>query len=393
MNSVRDDKVIVLEKNSDNKISNGVKVLMISTDRLIFHTGSDVRRRLLDYGALFAEIHVIVFSNKKLGHHEEQLTDNVFLYPTNSLNRLFYIWQAIKIGLTLLGRKGNWVITSQDPFETGVVALWFKWKKKIQWQAQIHTDFLSPFFAQESWLNWLRVRLAGFLLPRADKIRVVSLRIKKSLADWNLKTEPVVLPIFVSPKTEVVCSPAMDLHNKYPQFSFVILMASRLTVEKNFRLAIDAFAEVALDRKNVGLVIVGQGPEKEHLKSLAKTFRAGDQVIFEDWQSNLDCYYKTADLFMLTSNYEGYGRTIIEASLVGCPVLSTDAGLVGEVFSQDEILVCPVGDEKCLSEKLGWAIANHGQLSAMGERSRSKLGTFLSGKDSYLEAYRQSLSV
>lgn len=370
----------------------GMKVLMISTDRLVFETGSEVRRRLLDYGGLFTELHVVVFSNKKLGHHDEQLTDNVFVYPTNSWNRLTYLWRAIKIGSALFKSGGDWVITSQDPFETGLVAWWLKRGRNINWQAQIHTDFLSPFFAKESWLNRLRVKLAAFLLPRADKIRVVSLRIKKSLAGWNLKTEPIVLPIFVSPEMDKPCDSPLNLHTKYPQFSFIVLMASRLTVEKNFDLAIGAFSEVALDRPNVGLVIVGQGPEKKHLQDLAKTFGQGDQIIFEDWQSNLNCYYRSADLFLLSSNYEGYGRTIVEAGLNACPVLSTEIGIIGDGVNEENSLVCPVGDNDCLSEKLSWAVSHHGQLPALGERlKKDLLSGFIKGKDHYLDSFRQAV--
>lgn len=368
-----------------------MKILMISTDRLIFTTGSEVRRRMLDYGELFEELHVIVFSQKSLGHKKEQLTDNVFVYPTNSRSRLFYLWGSIQIGQVLLSAKGKWIISSQDPFETGLVAWWLKRKFKLKWQAQIHTDFLSSFFASESWLNWLRVKMARFLLPHADKIRVVSLRLKNSIMAWPLKTEPVVLPIFIIPSAQKVCDPNLDLHQKYPQFSFIILMASRLTREKNFPLAFGAFAVACLDRPNVGLIIVGQGPEKKHLQDLTRTFRAGSQIIFEDWQCDLSCYYQSADLFLLTSDYEGYGRTLVEAGLSGCPVLTTDVGLVGELANEQNSLICPVGDEECLAEKISWAIANHGPLKILGVNFQNKLKFSVLHKKAYLKIYQQNL--
>lgn len=371
-----------------------MKVLSIGTDRLIFATGSDVRRRLLDYGELFSELHVIVFAKKNLGYKKEQLADNIFIYPTNSRGRLSYLWDAFKIGRILLagGAKEDWTITSQDPFETGLVAWWLKRKRGIKWQAQIHTDFLSPFFARESWLNWLRVKMASFLLPRADKVRVVSERIKKSLETWVLKNEPVVLPIFVSPELGKVCDSSMDLHKKYSQFSFIILMASRLTREKNFPLALGAFVEVVLARPNIGLVIVGQGPERTSLQNLAKATRSSQQIIFEEWQENLNCYYQTADLFLLSSNYEGYGRTIIEAGLNGCPVLTTDIGIVGEIVKESNALICPVGDEDCLVQKISWAIANHGQLPSLGAQLKNDLSQkIINNKGDYLNDYRQAI--
>lgn len=368
-----------------------MKVLMISTDRLIFSPGSEVRARLLDYGQLFAELHVVVFTHKKQGYQPEQLNNRVFIYPTNSVNRLSYLWGAIKIGKKLIKNKEDWVVTSQDPFETGLVAWWLKRKKEITWQAQIHTDFLSPFFLGESWLNWLRVKMAHFLLPQADKVRVVSERIKNSLKSWPLKSEPVVLPIFVSLPTNQTCDISLNLRQKYPQFSFVILMASRLTREKNYELTIKAFSRVALNKREIGLIIVGQGPEKNYLQNLAKSLKMEKQLIFEDWNNNLDCYYRSADLFMLSSNYEGYGRTLIEAGLNGCPVLTTDIGLIGEIINESNALVCPVDDEDCLVEKINWAVSEKKALQVLGCQLQSDLEKKQLSKGEYLQKYKEIL--
>ena len=52
----------------------------------------------------------------------------------------------------------------------------------------------------------------------------------------------------------------------------------------------------------------------------------------EPWTDDPFSYYKTADLFLLTSNYEGYGMAVVEAMAAGCPVIMTDVGLAGEVL-------------------------------------------------------------
>ena len=51
---------------------------------------------------------------------------------------------------------------------------------------------------------------------------------------------------------------------------------------------------------------------------------------------------------MLTSNYEGYGRTIIEALAVGLLVVSTDVGIASEYINNASGLVVPVGDKEAL---------------------------------------------
>ena len=61
------------------------------------------------------------------------------------------------------------------------------------------------------------------------------------------------------------------------------------------------------------------GPEQKMIKNLAQKLNVEKNVVFEDWQNDLSSYYKTAHLFLLTSNYEGYGMTLVEAIASHCP--------------------------------------------------------------------------
>ncbi|HRZ30050.1 MAG TPA: glycosyltransferase [Candidatus Paceibacterota bacterium] len=367
-----------------------MKVLSIGTDRLIFDKNSNVRQRLIEYGGLFDELHVIVFAKKKLDYQQEQIAKNVFVYPTSSSNKLGYIFDALKIGERLIDNNSDWMITCQDPFETGLVGWWLKKRSKVKLQLQVHTDLMSPFFVRESLKNRIRVVMAKYLLPRADKIRVVSERIKNSLKVLKLKSEPIVLPIFVEVEKETAIK--IDLHDKYPQFDFIILMASRLTREKNFPLALEAFL-LARDKseKKIGLVIVGAGPEKGGIERRIKDLGLTESVILETWTENLASYYQTADLFLLTSNYEGYGRTLVEAGLLGCPILTTNIGLVGEIVNNDNALICPVGGKDCLIEKLVWAVVNPRELEILGKKLENDTGGGLLNKTDYLDSYRQAI--
>jgi glycosyltransferase involved in cell wall biosynthesis len=122
-----------------------------------------------------------------------------------------------------------------------------------------------------------------------------------------------------------------DLRQKYPQFSHHVLMASRLTWEKNIVSAIRAWPEVLKLYPQAGLIVVGQGPEEGKLKQLVLDLDLTKSVSFESWTEDLPSYYKTATLFLNTSWYEGYGRTIAEALICGCPVVSTEVGAAREL--------------------------------------------------------------
>src|SRR3989344_3744713 len=293
-----------------------MKVLSIGSDRNLFVDGSAAQKRIKEYGKLFNELHIIVFSKQKsqITNHKSQIADNIWVYPTNSRNKLFYLLDAYRIGKNLIGNWkleiGNCAVSAQDPFEAGLVGWLLKRKYKLPLQLQIHTDIFNPYFYRESLKNKLRVWLAKFLLPLSDGIRVVSERIKQSLITQlpNYRLPIIVLPIFVDIKKIQSAKIKMDLRQKYPDYDFRILMASRLTKEKNIGLAIEAMTEVAIKYPKALLVVVGEGSEAEKLKVKSEKLKVADNVKFEPWTDDLASYYKTADIFLLTSNYEGYGR-------------------------------------------------------------------------------------
>lgn len=355
-----------------------MSVLMISTDRKILEVDSEVRSRVIEYGRLVEELHIIVLNQKSKVKNQNynsklktlpisrRVSENVFVYPTNSRSKFFYICDAIKTGKTILTHRhtmsgndnGGFIVTCQDPFETGFIGWRLAKKFGLHLQLQVHTDFLSPYFGAESFLNKIRVLLGKFLVKRANSIRVVSERIKNSLFDIGVSVDRItVLPIFVDMEKIKNAPIKIDLHKKYPQFDFIILMASRFSKEKNIEMAIGVMNEVVKQFPKAGLVIVGNGPEKKNYESSIADYELRENVVIENWTDDLSSYYKTADLFLLTSNYEGYGRTLAEATAVGCKIISSDVGIAPEILEKENIFA--VGDKNGLIEKLIDAISGN----------------------------------
>jgi glycosyltransferase involved in cell wall biosynthesis len=348
---------------------------------------------MIEYGHLASELHIVVLSQKPKGKKqgsnfgfENKKFNNVFLYPTNSVNRWFYIFDAYRIAKRIIGcypsASRGYLVSCQDPFEAGLAGWLIKRKFGLALELQVHTDFLSPHFRRESFLNKIRVLLAEFLLPRASCVRVVSERIRDSLKVGGgraLKTDPFVLPIFVDVDTIKKASIKVNLRQKYPQFDFIVLMAGRLSREKNIGLAVRAMAEIVKIHPKVGLIIVGNGPEKSKLKLQVLNRKLGDNVIFEEAVpfEILISYYKSADLFLLTSNYEGYGRTIVEAAVAGCKILSTEVGVAREILPMESIF--EPGNRKALEEKIVKAL--EGEIGSVRQFS-------FPTKAQYLEKYK-----
>ncbi len=372
-------------------ISYGMKVLSIGTDRKLFEGGSAVLLRSLDIACKMEELHIIVFSLRKHDLSSKKIK-NLYIYPTNSNSRTGYISDALKIAKNVVLNsdflRGQSVISTQDPFETGLVGYRLKKRFNLPLQIQIHTDFLSPYF-KNSFLNRIRVILAKFLIPKADGLRVVSSFIGDSIKKLSpaLKTQPDILPVFID--IENILKDNSEYVIDFPQFDFTVLMASRLTKEKRIDVALDAIKKVTKQFPKSGLIIYGNGPEKNNLEVKVSSLGLTKNVVFIGWREDLVSLYKTFDIFLLTSEYEGYGMTLIEAGASGCPIVTTDVGLAKTDLFKDgqNSFVCPVGDVDCLSKKIILLLSDKSKRQLFKQRMQDSIKSMALSKEEYTANY------
>jgi glycosyltransferase involved in cell wall biosynthesis len=113
--------------------------------------------------------------------------------------------------------------------------------------------------------------------------------------------------------------------NKFPKKN--ILMLSRIEEVKNIPLGIKAVKALRkLDGQNYHLKIVGTGQIKSKLE---KEFPY-NWITWENWTDDVKKEYKQADILLITSNYEGWGLTAIEAVACGTPVVMSPVGVAKE---------------------------------------------------------------
>jgi glycosyltransferase involved in cell wall biosynthesis len=372
-----------------------MKVLSIGTDRKLFEENSAVRARNIEYGKNMEELHIIVFVLKEKNFKMTTLSANVFVYPTNSSSRWFFVLDAILLGKKIIKEhkfvRGDSVITCQDPFECGFAGFRIAKYFRLPLHLQIHTDFLSPYF-KTSFLQRLRVLSAKFLIPQADFVRVVSLRISESLKKAGIKLKhPVrILPIRIDVES-IVSEPKnenSDLKKMFPQFKFTILMASRLTGEKHIDRAISAFADVAKYHPYAGLIIAGNGPLRQRLQNKAKNMGILEKVVFLGFRNDIFLLMKSAGMFLCVSEYEGYGMSLVEAGLARLPVLSTNVGISGEILVHlKNSYICPVGDARCLSEGIKTLISDNSLRVVLSQNLFDDINSRIPSKEKYIDSY------
>ena len=124
---------------------------------------------------------------------------------------------------------------------------------------------------------------------------------------------------------------------------------------------------------------------------MVSKLKLSNNVIFEEWSNDLVSYYKTADAFLNTSDYEGYGLTLIEAAFAGCPVITTNVGIIGDVLTEADTLICPVGDKVCIEKSIIRMAGDLNLRKELAKRARSAVQkNVITKKEIYLQKYKES---
>jgi glycosyltransferase involved in cell wall biosynthesis/putative flippase GtrA len=360
-----------------------MKVISIGTDRKLFKENSAVRQRVIEYGKSFEELHIVVFNIRNLKHEirDTKIAENLWIYPTNSVSRLFYVWDIFVVAKKLIGNYRDVVISSQDPFETGLVGALLKLFLNLPLHIQVHTDLMHKYFIQLSLLNKIRFFIAEFVLKYSDRVRVVSERIKKSIELFNKNID--VLPI----KMEISEEELLEIEKPFP---FTLLMVCRLEKEKNIETVFQAIKN--LRNNDIGLCLVGDGSQRADLEQMAKDLGIYERVFFAGWQNNLASYYKMANAFVSASLYEGYGISTVEAAYFGKPLILSETGVAEEIFKKGEsAFVCDAKDENSFIQSILSLYKDKNLAEKMGQLAKIAADKHLNSQNQYIKEYADSI--
>lgn len=304
------------------------------------------------YASLLEELHIVSPAGSDTRVERD---GNLFLHPLHAW-KLFRVPILISRVHALILEHGINVVSAQDPFEHGFAALRAIRGTPARLHIQVHTDFLSPWFVKSTarsfsdvrmaLLNRCRRIIADRVLPSASNIRVVSQRVKMSLvAQYSSRIpEPLVIPVAVD---AAIPAPAqLPPHT----FTFALIAVGRIEPEKRIEDILIALKIVSAQYPMIGLFIIGDGSERRRLEKMARSLGLAHKVVFLGERPDARALMGDAQAFIQASAYEGYGRTLIEAALAKLPIITTDVGIVGEVFrNYEDVLTSPVADPAALS--------------------------------------------
>jgi len=148
-----------------------------------------------------------------------------------------------------------------------------------------------------------------------------------------------------------------------------IITVGNLKAVKNHALLLRALA--ALGDPEICLLILGHGSLEAKLRVQADQLRISGQVVFAGFHADPTPFYQTADLFVLSSDYEGFGNVIVEALGCGLPVVSTDCPSgPAEILENGRYgRLTPVGDAEALACAMKEALTTPANPEALKRRA------------------------
>lgn len=209
--------------------------------------------------------------------------------------------------------------------------------------------------------------LTNILYPFAKKV-VFQTNWAKSCFLEKVQRNSIIVP---NPVTEIVIGEKIKKEK-------VIINVGKLMEQKNQRLVIKAFSLIAAEYPEYKLIIYGEGSEREGLEDLISELGLKGRVELPGWTSEIHKRIAESELFVLSSNYEGFSNALLEAMMIGVPCISTDCAGSNELIENNANgLLVPVNG---LSELVSGmrlilnnpALAN--KLAQQGKRDVQKYG-------------------
>ena len=214
---------------------------------------------------------------------------------------------------------------------------------------------------------WRLLRRLTYTL--ADALVVQTAEIERYVLAWGTRRVRVI-------PNPVVAPPNLEEAPRLPKP--YVLAIGRLQPQKSFDMLIDAFARVAADQPDWTLAIAGEGPLEAALTEQAQALRLGSRIHLLGAQRDIGGLLERADIFVLSSAFEGFPNALCEAMASGVASIATDcpSGPSDIVIDNENGLLIDNADEAALARALGQLMADPNLRQRLGQAATRVTDTF-----------------
>ncbi|MEM6282364.1 MAG: glycosyltransferase family 4 protein [Chloroflexota bacterium] len=357
-------------------------VLMISLDsRLATQPDSNSVRRHIEYADHAGKLTIVAYTKPGSGG-PRQHSENLTVIPTNSISRFTFVADALRLASRVIADEKPDLITTQDPFAAGLVG----WIARNQAQVPVLVQNHCYFIDNEAWLaenplrNYPFNALGKFVSSRADMYRTVNEHERDTFLSRGGSAERVfTYPLgtasdaFINPPLESDLDAAREKLGIEPHHK-VIIWAGFPVAFKRVPLLLDVFRRVVELEPDARLLLVGDmSGSKDDIPAIMDRLGIREQVIAPGFvpHAELPAYYGLADVYLMTSSYEGIPRVLMEASAAALPLVAFDRVGVREVVNDGENgYLLPEGDCDGMAQRVVELLHDEEKAQQFGQNAR-----------------------
>lgn len=390
-------EALVLENESNRQYT---RLLFLTSEEAVLQEGSMAYAHIADLRKVFLEVHIIVLNVKKKAEETtaQRPFDNVWMYVTESTSWWKQGYDAYHTAVTQLEFSGGFradIIVADDLFQAGLAGVFLSKKYTRPLQVHIHEDFFDKEFIESQEHPSLYEWSTEYILNRVTSVRTKNEFQRQAVVHTRKELEPYteLLPSYYNLEMWKDFVPTVDLHQKYPQFKFIMLHISAMNNSSHSSEVIAGASRLLRRYQTLGLVIVGNGPLRSHLERQVIALGLQTQVVFEPMPNEVLSYMKSANVLLHLSENGDEDDIILSAATVKLPLIGNLNGLAGKLFIDGEsACLCDPADNRCISDSINM------YLNENQDRARFALTAYEIVFDrieqdygAYLELYRESI--
>lgn len=364
-------------------LSEGLSVLSLGSTRGLWEgEGAEDYQRLIGYGAHLDRYVLVTSSYKRHKLAPRRLAPNVEAIPTNSFSPLDGLLRMFCIGARALRERKASLIQAQDPLFSGVAGLCLAKLFRLPLVVCVYgPNVYDAYWRRSHWSHRLLAPLGRWVLEGAQCIQVDGQLTARSLIaaghrPGRIAVKPVVpnnLSCFLNVARSGPVRPT-------PRF----LYAGRLARQKNLPLMLRAAKQLKAQGCRFELVLVGSGPEEATVRRAIERDGLGDCVrcLPAVPREEIVGVFADADAFVLSSDFEGYPRVLMEAAAAALPVVTTAVSGADEAVVDGATgFLVPIGELDPLVARLAQLARDPALRLRMGQAARRHIAERLDPAD------------